>query len=173
MGTGSHIIYVNGSYRDDTPIGKLMYDFSCTQPADMNYGILGERDGLFKESKEGIAIMCKVMEDMRNETLKECMIDVTKRMLSDGKLPLEKIAEYAGLPLEEVQELELTREDKMESLEQYEGKCRADDFGTVMPDGRLTEISSGKIYRLREAILESKRLGRPLTDDEMKKYEVI
>ena len=52
-------------------------------------------------------------------------------------------------------------------------ESRADEFGTVMPDGRLTEISSGKIYRLREAILESKRLGRPLTDDEMKKYEVI
>ena len=49
------------------------------------------------------------MEDMRNETLKEGMIDAAKRMLSDGKLPLEKIAEYAGLSLEEVQELEMTK----------------------------------------------------------------
>ena len=106
---GSHIIYVNGSYRDDTPIGKLMHDFSCTQPDDMNYGILAERARYFKESKEGIAIMCKAMEDMRNETLKEGMIDAAKRMLSDGKLPLEKIAEYAGLSLEEVQELEMTK----------------------------------------------------------------
>lgn len=106
---GSHIIYVNGSYRDDTPIGKLMHDFSCTQPDDMNYGILAKRARYFKESKEGIAIMCKAMEDMRNETLKEGMIDAAKRMLSDGKLPLEKIAEYAGLSLEEVQELEMTK----------------------------------------------------------------
>lgn len=106
---GSHIIYVNGSYRDDTPIGKLMHDFSCTQPDDMNYGILAKRVRYFKESKEGIAIMCKAMEDMRNETLKEGMIDAAKRMLSDGKLPLEKIAEYAGLSLEEVQELEMTK----------------------------------------------------------------
>ena len=41
-----------------------------------------------------------------------------------------------------------------------------------MPDGRLTAPSNGKIYRLREAILLSKRLGRPLTDEEMKEFEV-
>lgn len=45
-------------------------------------------------------------------------------------------------------------------------------FGEEMPDGRLTAPSSGKIYRLREAILLSKRLGRPLTEHEMKEYEI-
>lgn len=60
----------------------------------------------FKESKEGVAIMCKSMEDMRNQTLKEGMIAVAKRMLSGGDLTLEKIAEYAGLPLEEVEKLQ-------------------------------------------------------------------
>ena len=25
---GSHILYVNGAYRDDSAIGKLMHDFS-------------------------------------------------------------------------------------------------------------------------------------------------
>lgn len=29
-----------GLRRDDTPIGKLMYDFSCTNPDDMNYANL-------------------------------------------------------------------------------------------------------------------------------------
>ncbi len=47
-----------------------------------------------------------------------------------------------------------------------------DQFGEVMSDGRLTMPSDRKVYRLREAILMSKRLGRPLTKDEMKKYEV-
>ena len=41
-----------------------------------------------------------------------------------------------------------------------------------MADGRLTESSDGKVYRLREAIAEVKRLGRTLTDDEMKRFEV-
>lgn len=42
--------------------------------------------------------MCKMMEDMRKESLKE----VAKRMLVDGMLTLEKIVEYSGLPLDEV-----------------------------------------------------------------------
>lgn len=44
-------------------------------------------------------------------------------------------------------------------------------FGEAMTDGRLTTPSNGKVYRLREAILQSKKLGRPLTEEEMKKYE--
>lgn len=49
--------------------------------------------------------MCKAMEDMRNQTLKEGMINVAKRMLADGILTLEKIAEYSGLSLDEVRKL--------------------------------------------------------------------
>lgn len=47
-----------------------------------------------------------------------------------------------------------------------------DRFGEAMPDGRLTEPSDGKVYRLREAILLSKQLGRPLSEEEMKQFEV-
>ena len=41
FGDGSHIIYVNGSYKnDDDPIGKLMHDFRCTRSVDMFYNEL-------------------------------------------------------------------------------------------------------------------------------------
>ena len=105
MGTGSHIIYVNGSYRDDTPIGKLMHDFSCTQPADMNYGILAERARYFKESKEGIAIMCKAMEDMRNESVLENLKQIAVTLIALGDYTFEKIAEITNLSVEEVKRL--------------------------------------------------------------------
>ena len=53
--------------------------------------------------------MCKAMEDMRMESLqegcKESMKEVALRMLADGVLSLEKIAEYSGLSLEEVKKL--------------------------------------------------------------------
>lgn len=49
---------------------------------------------------------------------------------------------------------------------------RLDEFGTQMQDGCLTEPSDGKIYKLREAILASKKLGRPLTKEEMKRFEI-
>ena len=95
---GSHILYVNGAYRDESPIGRLMHDFSCTNPSDMYYGVLADRVRFFKESKEGIAVMCKVMEDMRKDSLKE----VALRMLAAGKYALEEIANISGLSLEEV-----------------------------------------------------------------------
>ena len=47
-----------------------------------------------------------------------------------------------------------------------------EQFEENITDGRLTVPSDGKTYRLREAILLSKRLGRPLSQDEMKKIEV-
>ena len=47
-----------------------------------------------------------------------------------------------------------------------------DRFGEAMPDGRLTMPSEGKVFRLREAILLSKKLERPLSEEEMKQFEV-
>lgn len=47
-----------------------------------------------------------------------------------------------------------------------------DSFGKEMTDGRLTVPSDGKIYRLRDAILMTKKKGRILTSDEMKLFEV-
>lgn len=102
---GTHILYVNGSYRDESPIGKLMHDFSCTNPSDMYYGVLADRVKFFKESKEGIAVMCKAMEDMRNQTLKEGMMEVALRMLKAGKYALDEIAVISGLSLDEVKKL--------------------------------------------------------------------
>ena len=105
FGDGSHIIYVNGKYRGNDKIGKLMHDFSCTNPDDMNYEALAKKARYFKQDEKGVAIMCKIMEDMRNEKAKEVRIDNALRMIKDGELPLEKIALYSGLSVDEVKEL--------------------------------------------------------------------
>lgn len=86
-----------------------MHDFSCTNPLDMYYKTLADRVRFFKESKEGIEIMCKTMEDMRNQTLKEGMTEVALRMLAAGKYALEEIVNISGLPLEEVKQLKAER----------------------------------------------------------------
>lgn len=61
---GSHIIYVNGQARSDTPLGWLMHDFSCTEVKDMHYSTLAERASYFKESKEGTFNMCRSVEKL-------------------------------------------------------------------------------------------------------------
>lgn len=47
----AHIIYVNGEIKDDTPLGRLMQDLSCTNPDDMNYKELADRARYFKKDK--------------------------------------------------------------------------------------------------------------------------
>ena len=103
---GEHILYVNGEYRGASDIGKLMHDFSCTDANDMNFELIAERTRYLKENPKGVSEMCKVIEDMRTQERREAMIDTAKRMIADGILTLEKIAEYVGLSLDEVKSLQ-------------------------------------------------------------------
>ncbi len=109
FGDGSHIIYVNGKYRGDDEIGRLMHDFSCTEPDDMNFKELAERARYFKKDEKGVAAMCKMMEDMRNKAAREAELNKAKkmavRMIRAGKMPLEEIADYTELSLDTIKEL--------------------------------------------------------------------
>lgn len=102
---GSHIIYVNASHKSDTPLGTLMHDFSCKNPDEMKYPILAERVKYFKKDEEGISIMCKAMEEMRNEAAYEANIKNAIRMLKIDKLTIEEIAEITELPIDLVMSL--------------------------------------------------------------------
>ncbi|MCM1122617.1 MAG: transposase [Eubacterium sp.] len=63
----------------------------------------------YDEDEEAVDV-CQAIQEMRKESLregvKEGAINTARRMLADGMLTLEKIAEYAGLPLDEVKRLE-------------------------------------------------------------------
>lgn len=99
---GEHIIYVNGSMKTkDTALGRLMSDFYCTDAKDMNYKELSERVRHYKETEEGVDKMGSVLDEMRDEV----RIETARKMISDGELSLEKIADYSGLSLEKVREL--------------------------------------------------------------------
>lgn len=49
---GSHILYVNGKYRGNDKIGKLMHDFLCTEPEDMNFEALAKKARYFKQDEK-------------------------------------------------------------------------------------------------------------------------
>lgn len=57
--------------------------------------------------------MCKAMEEMWEKAVQEgkeeTRIENAKRMLKDGRLSPELIAEYSGLPLEKVVKLKKAR----------------------------------------------------------------
>ncbi len=114
---GEHILYVNGEYRDGSDIGKLMHDFNCTEADDMNFKLMADRTRYLKENPKGVSEMCRIMEDMRNESLKEGikegikegMKEAALRMLAARKYALEEIANISGLSLEEVNKLKTER----------------------------------------------------------------
>ncbi len=87
-----------------------MHDFNCTNADDMNFKLMAERTRYLKENPKGVSEMCKVIEDMRQEERAEATKaeknKAALRMITDGALALEKIAEYAGLPLDEVKKLQ-------------------------------------------------------------------
>lgn len=116
FGDGSHILYVNGKYRGNDEIGKLMHDFSCTDPDDMNYKALAEKAKYYKQDEKGVATMCKIMEDMRNEAAREAAQkaelksarETAERLIKKGKMTLEEIAECVPLlSLDELREIEI------------------------------------------------------------------
>ena len=102
FGDESHIIYVNSQIKDDTVLGRLMHDFSCTKADDMFYPILANRVRYFKEDARGVAIMCKAMEDMR----KNERIEIALRMLKAGKYTYEDIADIVQMTVDEVKALD-------------------------------------------------------------------
>jgi hypothetical protein len=114
---GSHIIYVNGSYRGDSPLGKLMADFHARQPEEMNYPALQKRLNYFKNVPEGVEHMCveverlveRLVESQSNiaraegisEGERKNAIENAAKMLTKN-LPIELISECTGLTVEEV-----------------------------------------------------------------------
>lgn len=101
FGDESHILYVNAQIKNDTALGQLMHDFSCTSAEEMHYQILADRVRYFKEDTEGVATMCKAMEDMRNQAAREAAklnsVETARMLLTLGKLSYEEIAKSVRL----------------------------------------------------------------------------
>ena len=107
---GCNIIYVNGSYRGNDALGKLMHDF-CTPNADeMNYSELAEKVRYHKQETEGVRTMCRIVEEYGKEREAEGLkrgtqqtsIANAKNLLQKSSLSPEMIADCCSLPLEQV-----------------------------------------------------------------------
>ena len=94
-------MYVNGAWRDDSPVGKLMHDFSCADPDNMNYPLLADRVRYFKEDKEGVQTMCKIIEDYGKETARENLLTNLKTLMETMNLSIEQAMDALRVPPEE------------------------------------------------------------------------
>ena len=106
FGDGTHIVYVNGTTRSASDIGKLVHDLQCTEVTEMYFEVLRKQVSQFKNSEEGRHAMCKAMEKIEARGERKNMLATAKRMLKDGILALKDIARYSGLSLAEVKKLQ-------------------------------------------------------------------
>lgn len=53
FGDGQEIIYVNGEYKGDDPIGRLVHDMWCKNADDMYYPELAEKVRYYKSTEKG------------------------------------------------------------------------------------------------------------------------
>lgn len=105
FGDGSHIIYVNGSNNDNTPLGRLMHDFKCKNADDMHYHQIADRVRYIKQEEGGREYMCKIMEELNQQAVYEKQQQIAIAMIDKGKYTYEEISECTGLPLDKVKEL--------------------------------------------------------------------
>ena len=98
---GAHIIYVNGKYKGNDPMGDLMHDFHCKKAGDMKSKILAERVRYLKESDKGVKHMCRIMEEFAKEERKEAKIEerieIAAKLLESGDMTEERIKELFKL----------------------------------------------------------------------------
>lgn len=114
---GTHIIFVNGRYRGDDPIGRLMNDFFSKGADEMKNEVLAERLRFFKECEEGLEELSEVdarsvargrdegIAIGREEGRVEEKLRLAKNLILDNLLPLETISKACGLSLEELEKI--------------------------------------------------------------------
>lgn len=102
---GSNILYVNGEYRDDTMIGKLMHDFNYCNPKDMLIPELSKRTEYLKTNKKEVEHMCKQLKEMEERGIsigiEKGKILTLIQLVIEKDLSVEKAVAKSGLSFEE------------------------------------------------------------------------
>ena len=87
---GSHIIYVNGSYRGDDEIAHLIEDFHQKDAEDIHNKVLADGVKHFKETEEGREIMCESVKEFAKEYADERDVTKVEKLMENLQLTLEQ-----------------------------------------------------------------------------------
>lgn len=107
-----HIIYVNGDWKGDDALGKLMHDFHCAKPDEMYYPLMASRLRYFKETEVGRMELTGLAADFFQDGFQDGFQEGenktqrknVKRML-DQKWSEVQIATALEMPLDVVHEI--------------------------------------------------------------------
>ncbi len=102
---GSHIIYINGSYKGDDDIGHLISDFHQIDSKDMYYKELAQSVKHFKKVEEGREIMSELVQKYAEKYAKEYAdervlcekVKSVKNLMDNMKVTLEQALNALGI----------------------------------------------------------------------------
>lgn len=106
---GTRIYCVNGSLHNETPVGKITHDFSCTDASAMYDKVIANRFDEVKQGKElkKMDAFTQMVFSRGEEYGKtELKFDIARNLLAK-KMSGDEIAEVTGLSLDQVKRLEL------------------------------------------------------------------
>ncbi|MCD8370724.1 MAG: Rpn family recombination-promoting nuclease/putative transposase [Clostridiales bacterium] len=116
---GTHILYVNAQYRDDSDIGKLMHDFCCSDPDEMYFPTLAERARYLKHTGKGENEMSQWFDEMLEEERQEAREEGLNMGRAEGRA--EGREEGRMIVLNAIQKvmdnLKLTVEDALDFMD--------------------------------------------------------
>ena len=112
-----NIMYVNGEYRGDNPLGKLMHDFSTPNADEMYYSELARKVRFHKQTEKGVQMASQIVEEYGDARAAEALkigiqqgerkkAEETATNMIKKKYPAADISEITGLSLAEVEELQ-------------------------------------------------------------------
>ena len=105
---GCNIMYINGDYKGDDALGKLMHDFSTPNADEMYYNELADKVRFYKQDEKGVQDMCKIVEEYVDQRAAEALKEgiqqgiqkAAKLLLADRKYTTEEIAKLLNVPVE-------------------------------------------------------------------------
>lgn len=104
---GSHIIYVNGAYKGENALGKLIHDFSCKKPEDMYYDALRKGTRYYKE-EGGQRDMSEMLDNYVKARVKEVeekyrnkQIENIRNLMNNLKWSLDEAMQALGISAED------------------------------------------------------------------------
>lgn len=95
---GSHIIYVNGTYKGDDNVGKLMNDFRCKSVSEMWFKPLADGVKHFKNTEKGRETMCEAVEQYAEKYGEKVRTEDVKNLMTSMNLPIEKAMDILKVP---------------------------------------------------------------------------
>lgn len=148
FGDGSHIIYVNAAHDSNTALGRLMKDFLCPNPGEMNYDELAEKTRQIKETEEGVTHMCEIMREAHNNSYNAGFI--TGQQVERAKMEAERAkmeAERAKMEADKQAE-----QAKIEAEKKQQAASMLKDNLTIEKVAKYTRLPLATVQEIAELL---------------------